>query len=224
MYGNLVDPLVAREALAAAETFAPPANDFALAALARVDDLIAQMRAIRTFHRQYRNKSSGDQEFSVIFKKISPDLLISCSSFSLSGACARLRIPPNRDRPESRTANPSTIVGSSDTACSTSAAPTARSFGHAIKRCQPNLHRRLESADAAGRRHRHADDQQRDDEKRSGKRHVDAERPGHRPDARSRSTATAGNDNRQRQRKPSVACGRPQAPRKTSAARPQACA
>ena len=63
--------------------------------------------------------------------------------------------------------------------------------GHAVERRQPDLHGRLESADAAGCRHRHADDQQRDEQKRARERHVDAERLSSPPRCRGRSTATA---------------------------------
>src|SRR5205807_10664844 len=48
--GDLVDPLVAGEALAAIETLAPAANHFAFLRLARIDDFVAEMAAIRTLH------------------------------------------------------------------------------------------------------------------------------------------------------------------------------
>src|SRR5262245_54952024 len=47
---DLVDPLVAGEALPALEAFPPPANHLALARLARIDNLVAEVRAVRTFH------------------------------------------------------------------------------------------------------------------------------------------------------------------------------
>src|SRR6188508_1786073 len=47
---DLVDPFVAGKALGAAETFASAANNLALAAFARVDDLIAEMSTIGTLH------------------------------------------------------------------------------------------------------------------------------------------------------------------------------
>src|SRR5206468_11471581 len=47
---DLVDPLVAGEPASAVEALAAAANDLALLALARVDDLIAQMAAERAFH------------------------------------------------------------------------------------------------------------------------------------------------------------------------------
>src|ERR1700682_4546150 len=47
---NLIDPFVAGEALAAFETLAAPADDLALLALARVDNLVAQMGAVGTLH------------------------------------------------------------------------------------------------------------------------------------------------------------------------------
>src|SRR4030095_1265217 len=50
---NLVDPLVAREAPAALETLAPPANDLAFLALAQVDNLVAEVSTVRTLHGVY---------------------------------------------------------------------------------------------------------------------------------------------------------------------------
>src|SRR5687768_15231835 len=47
---DFVDPLVAGKPLAAPEAFAPPANHFPFAALARVDDLIPEMSTVRTLH------------------------------------------------------------------------------------------------------------------------------------------------------------------------------
>src|SRR5204862_4666827 len=51
---NLVDAFVAREALAAVEAFAPPADGFAFLRLARVDDFVAELAAVRTLHRWLR--------------------------------------------------------------------------------------------------------------------------------------------------------------------------
>jgi hypothetical protein len=53
---NLVDPLVTREALAAAETFPATTDDFALAALARVDNFIAEVRTVGTLHSSVPEK------------------------------------------------------------------------------------------------------------------------------------------------------------------------
>src|SRR5713226_7494595 len=47
---NLVDPFVAGEAFAAIEAFATAPYDFPLLALPRIDDLVAEMRAVRTLH------------------------------------------------------------------------------------------------------------------------------------------------------------------------------
>src|SRR5262249_59972078 len=47
---DLVDPLVAGEALPALEALAAPPNHLALARLPRIDNLVAEMRAVRTFH------------------------------------------------------------------------------------------------------------------------------------------------------------------------------
>src|SRR5262245_9279117 len=47
---DLVDPLVAGETLPALEALAAPANHLALARLPRIDNLVAEMRAVRTFH------------------------------------------------------------------------------------------------------------------------------------------------------------------------------
>src|SRR5262249_49650602 len=48
--GDLVDPLVAGEALTAAEALAPPPDYFAFLRFARVDDLVAEMRTIGALH------------------------------------------------------------------------------------------------------------------------------------------------------------------------------
>src|SRR6185436_2808960 len=48
---DVLEPLTARESLAAVETLAPATNDVPFFALARVDDLIAKMAAIRALHR-----------------------------------------------------------------------------------------------------------------------------------------------------------------------------
>ena len=47
---NFIDPFVAGETPAAFEALAPAADGFAFLALARVDDLVAEMTAIRTLH------------------------------------------------------------------------------------------------------------------------------------------------------------------------------
>src|SRR3974390_3510988 len=47
---NLVDPLIAREALGAVETLATPPDDLAFLALPRVDTLVAEVTAIGTLH------------------------------------------------------------------------------------------------------------------------------------------------------------------------------
>src|SRR5581483_415467 len=51
---DLVDPLVAGEALAAFEALAAAADDLAFLRLARVDNLVAEMRAVRTLHGSVR--------------------------------------------------------------------------------------------------------------------------------------------------------------------------
>src|SRR5262245_40274780 len=48
--GDLVDPLVAGEAFAALEALAAPPDHLALARFPRIDNLIAQMRAVRALH------------------------------------------------------------------------------------------------------------------------------------------------------------------------------
>ena len=53
---------------------------------------------------------------------------------------------------------------------------------HGIERRQADLYRGFESANAPWCWNGHTDDEQRNQEKRAGKRHVDAERPCHRPD------------------------------------------
>src|SRR5688500_18241619 len=65
---DLVDQLVAGEALATPETFAAPPNHLALAAFARVDDFVSEVRTVGALHRA--SPSAG------------------------TAACARLRIPP----------------------------------------------------------------------------------------------------------------------------------
>src|SRR5207342_1805444 len=56
---DFIDPFVAGEAPAAFETLAAAANDFALLALARVDDLVAQMTAVWTFHERSASVASA---------------------------------------------------------------------------------------------------------------------------------------------------------------------
>ena len=62
---------------------------------------------------------------------------------------------------------PSSVTGTNETACSTIAAPTAVVVRRAEERRHRNLVHRVESADLPGRRHRHADDQQRHHEERT---------------------------------------------------------
>src|SRR4030095_12459061 len=56
---DLVDPLVAGETAPAAEALPPPADDLALFALSRVDDLIAEMGAERALHLSQTALSRG---------------------------------------------------------------------------------------------------------------------------------------------------------------------
>src|SRR5262245_26669926 len=69
---DLVDALVARETLAAPDALAPAANDLPFFALARIDDLVAQMAAIRTFHRLYVRSGSGWSASCFITAMFSP--------------------------------------------------------------------------------------------------------------------------------------------------------
>src|SRR5437879_541335 len=55
---NLVDPLVAGEPLPAVEAFAPAPDDLPFLRFARVDDLVAQVRAVWTPHRTHNCKHS----------------------------------------------------------------------------------------------------------------------------------------------------------------------
>src|SRR6267142_1965426 len=55
---NLVDPLVAGEPLPAVEAFAPAPDDLPFLRFARVDDLVAQVRAVWTLHTTLNCKRS----------------------------------------------------------------------------------------------------------------------------------------------------------------------
>src|SRR5262249_33218372 len=48
--GDFVNPLVARESLAALQTFAAAPDDVAFLGLPRIDDFVAEVRAIRALH------------------------------------------------------------------------------------------------------------------------------------------------------------------------------
>src|SRR6185503_9103179 len=96
---DLVDPFVAREAAAALEAFTAAADHVALAALARVDDLVAEVAAERALHTGASPPS--DRAWSP-----------SCfTPARLSPSCI-MNNPPAR------------VTGRNDAACSTSAAPT----------------------------------------------------------------------------------------------------
>ena len=91
---------------------------------------------------------------------------------------------PARFRPSCAAKNrPRKSGGPTDIACSTIAAPTAAASGAPKNTVDAEAERLVKPADRPGVGTGDADHQQRDEQKRAGKRHVEAERHGHRPDA-----------------------------------------
>ena len=152
---DLVDPLVAGEAAAAVEALAPAANHLAFLALARVDDLVAEMAAERALHGCAGNSFSAPR--------------LRCAQAADAEAVLR-----HEDQADSTT-------GMNEIACVTIAAATAASFGAPKNVVTPNAVGLVIAADGAGRRHRDADHEQRLQQERARKRHVDAERDRHEP-------------------------------------------
>src|SRR5439155_4686705 len=96
---DLVDPLVAGEALRTVQTLAAPPDDLSFLALARVDDFVAEVTTVRTLHAVFP-----------------------CS------ACLARRSMPARFNPSwAAKKRPSISDGPCDNTCATIAAPTAAS-------------------------------------------------------------------------------------------------
>src|SRR5688500_14357489 len=112
---DLVDPFVAGEPPAAAQTFTAPADDLPFLALPRVDDLVAEVRAVGTLHRDNTPDSPGDVPGG-------PDF---------ASCCTPLKVRPSRAMKRM----PTSVTGMNEIPCSTIAAPTARSEGAAKKVC-----------------------------------------------------------------------------------------
>src|SRR5439155_8926853 len=125
---DLVDPLVAREALAAIEAFTPPADDLAFLALARVDDFVAEMSTVRALH------ATGPLPFSRLagphlrLRHFARSRSVAAAGASSAAASAIRRIPDMFNPACAANSSPSTSEGVIDIACSTNAAATAASF------------------------------------------------------------------------------------------------
>src|SRR5262249_37851627 len=103
---DLLDVLAARVALAAAEALAPPPDAVAFLALARVDDLVAEVTAEGAFH--------------AVFRSPSPPVFPSS---------ARSRMRPSQRPSRAMNPRPRIVTGTNEMACSTIAAPTAVDSG-----------------------------------------------------------------------------------------------